>query len=320
MMIPNKLQKGQVIGCYSPSASLEADRTRVMLFNRGIKKLQDFGFRIKEGNCTRKQYFHMSASAQERAAEIHDLFLNPEVSAVFPTIGGHCASQILPYLDTNIIRENPKIFVSFSDSALLGMYITSKTGLITYHSAVDIVFGFSRFGTEECPMQNNGLYTQQNLLATLEHRQPSIKPFSTWIGLKNGEARGKLIGGNIKGINSLIGTPFEPDWENTILYWEAKDSLHVIAQALTQLKNSGVLNYVSGMIVGKVATNKEIFYRKEEIMPIHDFIKYTLEGINIPVAVEADIGHDIENITIPNGCNGHLNIENGKAFFSIEYQ
>jgi len=319
MIIPKQLTKGDIIGIYSPSGSVTYNPNETAMYESGLKALQHRGYQIKEGNFARHRYYHMSAPAKDKAADIHDLFKDPEVVAIIPSVGGHTASQILPYLDLDLIQKHPKIFVGFSDSAVLGMYIAAQTGLITYHSAVDVMFGFSRFGTSDCPMQNKGQYTTDCFWEMLEQGQVFSDKFSPWVAISDGECSGTILGGNLKGIQALIGTPFEPNWDGVILYWEAADAPHVIAQTLAHLKNAKVLNRIAGMVVGKVSHLKETFYAADEVMPVHEFIRYLMEGIDIPIIAECDIGHDVENITIPNGCPAHLEVKNGDCKLSFLY-
>lgn len=310
MIFPESLKKGQTIGVYSPSGSIGTDPVYVKLYEDGVQALINAGYKVKEARNTHSVFFHMSATAKDKANDIHELFADPAVKAIIPSVGGHTASQILPFIDISLIKSNPKIFVGFSDSALLASYISERANLVTFHSAVDLMFGFSRFNKDDCPMQNKGNYTQNTFLNMIENMKPFNKPYSNWSSLKNGSAEGILIGGNIKGIQALLGTPYEPNWKGKILYWEAADAPHVIAQGLAHLNNAGVFDKINGLIVGKVSHLKETFYDADEIMPVNDFILYLLESKNIPIITEVDLGHDVENITLPNGCSATMNVSN----------
>lgn len=318
MIFPKKLQKGETIGIYSPSGSVISAPEETELYEKGVQALINAGYKVKEAPHARSRFYHMSATAKEKAEDIHSLFIDKEVRAIFPSVGGHTASQILPYLDLDLIKSNPKIFIGFSDSALLALYISEKIGMITFHSAVDLMFGFSRFNTIECSMQDKGNYTTKCLWNMLENAAPFKQPYSKWVSIKNGKVSGRLIGGNIKGIQALIGTPFEPDWRGKILYWEAADSPHVMAQVLAHLNNARIFDKIEGLIIGKIGHLKENFYGPDEIMPIHDFTKYLLNDKNLPIVAEADFGHDVENITIPNGCMAILQVDTESCKLTIE--
>jgi len=93
----------------------------------------------------------------------------------------------------------------------------------------------------------------------------------------------------------------------------------VMAQVLAHLRNARVFEKISGMIVGKIAHLKETFYGQDEIMPIHNFIPYILDNPRLPVIVEADFGHDVENITIPNGSSADLTSDKNGCYLHINY-
>lgn len=317
-MIPQKLSPGQTVGVYSPSGSIAYSESETALYERGLDALRRHGYRIKEGAHTRGRFYHMAGTAEEKASDIHALFADPEVAALLPSVGGHTASQILPFLDLDLIRRHPKPFVAFSDSAVLAAYIAEHTGIVTYHTAADVMFGFGRFGTDECPMQAQGAYTEEQMWNALEQHKPFSGPFSAWQALRQGEASGMLLGGNLKGIQALLGTPFAPNWSGKILYWEAADPPHVVAQVLAHLRNAGIFEQISGMVVGKVQHLKETFYAPDEIMPIHKFIDYIVDRPSLPIIVEADIGHDIENITVPNGCLARMSADDAGCSLEIQ--
>jgi len=314
------MHKKKKIGIYSPSASTKYNKDRVELYLKGIEYLKKRGYDIIEGSCTNdKNFFHMSATAKERADEIHELFLNPDIDIIIPSIGGHVASQILNYLDIKLIQNNPKKFLGFSDSSLLASYIAESANIMTFHTGLDITFGFGRLNDINNPLQNNGIYSEKFFWDVIENNIFKNVTYSKWEGLQVGKSKGKLIGGNIKGIQALIGTKFEPNWNNKILYIESIDQPHLIEQILTHFKNADIFNKISGLIIGKMKFLQDTFY-KDEIMPINDFIKYIINNEKLPIIVEADIGHDIENITMINNALCHINIKNSTDVeFSIEY-
>lgn len=301
MQIPALLKQGDIIGVYSPSGSVVSTAEELKLYERGILSIQQQGFNILESKHARTQFHHMSADGKQKAEDIHELFRDNTVAGLFPSVGGHSASQILEYLDLKLIEKNPKALVAFSDSSMLAAFITDRTGLVTYHSAVDIMFGFSRFGTDQCPMMDHGNYTQRHLWSALCEGIFPRQYFSRWVSLIPGECEGILLGGNLHSLEQLIGTRYEPDWSEKIMFWEAGDPPHKIGQMLSHFRNAGILKKLSGMLIGKVSHLKEDFYRADEIMPTFELIAYHLRDHSFPVIADADIGHDVENITIPNG-------------------
>lgn len=306
-MFPELLMPGNTVGIYSPSGSVNYS-SRMDLFTTGIQKLKSYGFEVTEAPHTRSRFFHMAATGEDKASDIHLLFANSDVRAIFPSVGGHTATQLLPYLNLSVVEANPKIFIGFSDSAIIAAYISDRTSLITFHSAVDITFGFSRFGTDESPMSGHGSYTVENLWRMVCYGQSFTHPYSEWAPINDGDAEGTLIGGNLTGLISVLGTPYELDWNRKILYWEAVDPPHVMARSLTQLKNAGVFEKIAGMVIGKVSHLRETFYGEDEIMHILEFVRYSVGKTNIPILAEVDFGHDVENLMMPNGAAVYLSV------------
>jgi muramoyltetrapeptide carboxypeptidase len=309
MLLPPLLRPAgpaDAIGVYSPSGTVIATSSDTQLYERGLAAIRKELFEVIESKHARSQFHHMSGTGRQKATDIHDLFLDKRVGALVPSVGGHTASQILPYLDLEIIRTNPKVFIGFSDSSMLAAYIADRTGLVTYHSAVDVMFGFSRFGTPDSPMSDQGKHTASRLWSALKEGRFDTQPLTDWTSLVPGECEGTLLGGNLHSLEQMIGTPYEPDWSGKIMFWEAGDAPHKIGQMLSHFSNAGILRKIRGMLIGKVSHLKEDFYGANEIMPTFQLIKYLLEGHSFPVVVDADIGHDVENLTLPNGRTAQL--------------
>lgn len=305
------LKTDAVIGIYSPSGSVVYNDGDTALYERGLKKIKSMGFNILEADNVRGRLFHMSADAKTKAADIEQLFLDDSVNIILPSVGGHTASQILPYLNWEAIAGHPKTFISFSDSSLLGMVISERTGMVTYHSAVDVMFGFGVFETQNCKMENNGNYTLKCLLDALLEGKFNPKPFSEWSVLHSGIAEGTIIGGNINSIESLLGTPYEPDWDDKILFFESCDSLRNFYRTITHLSNAGIFNKISGLLIGNTSNLTEDFYAQDEMMPVDDMLCYLLNDYDIPIVYNANIGHDVENIVVPVGAKATLSAKNG---------
>jgi muramoyltetrapeptide carboxypeptidase len=305
------VKSNATIGIYSPSGSVVYSDSDTALYERGLEKLKSLGFSIFEANNVRGRLSHMSADGKAKAADVEQLFLDDSVSIILPSVGGHTASQMLPYLNLDAIVKHPKTFISFSDSSLLGMLISERTGMITYHSAVDVMFGFGVFETDDCKMENKGRYTLSCLLDALFEGSFNPEPFSKWSVLNSGTAEGTIIGGNINSIESLLGTPYEPDWHGKILFFESCDALRNLYRTITHISNAGILNKISGLLIGNTSRLMEDFYAKDEIMPIDDMLRYLLSDFDIPIVYNANIGHDVENIVVPMGAAATLSAENG---------
>ena len=127
----DKLKFGDSIGIFSPSSPITYSCPR--RFERAKKYLQEKGFNIIEGNLTRKHDFYRSGSIKERAEELNELIINPEVKCIMSTIGGMNSNSILPYLDYEAFKKNPKIIIGYSDVTAILLAIYAQTGISTYY-------------------------------------------------------------------------------------------------------------------------------------------------------------------------------------------
>jgi muramoyltetrapeptide carboxypeptidase len=300
---PPKLQKGDTIGLVSPSEPIFfPDR-----YHGGIEVLKELGFKVKPGAYALKKTGYMAGSDQERAEDINRMFRDPEVKAIITTTGGSCANRILPYLDYSAMRDNPKIFLGISDITPILLAIHAKTGLVTFHGPY-LLYGI-------CEMSQ---YNREYFLKAFTEAEPigKIREVATRKILKEGRASGKLLGGNMSAMRTLIGTDYEPDWTNSIFFWEEyKTEPHNIDRMLMHYKLNGTLGRVSGFISGNLNACVEIKYK--DVNPrIEDIILEHCKDYNFPIMFNLDFGHNCENVTIPIGCKATIDTRTKE--FSID--
>lgn len=232
-VLPTKLKKGDEIRVISPSCSLSiVSNTNQEL---AIKRLTDMGFQVTFSTYADEVDRFASSSISSRIQDLHEAFRDPNVKAILTTLGGYNSNGLLKHLDYNLIRENPKFFCGYSDITALNNAIYAKTGLVTYSGP-----HFSSFGMEK------GLeYTNDYFLKCLTSNEPiEVLPSETWsddswyidqenrefiknegyVSIREGEATGEIIGGNMSTLNLLQGTPYMPNLQDKILFLE-EDSL-----------------------------------------------------------------------------------------------
>lgn len=302
---PKKLSIGDAIGIVTPSEPVTEDK--FPRYKKGIEDLKAKGFRIKVGKYVLSNVDnYVAASDQERSEDINKMFKDPEVRAILCTTGGYNSNGVLPYLDYQAIKENPKIFVGLSDPTAIINAIHRKTGLVTFHGPSVM----SDYGKGIHP------YTEENFNLAVANTDPinDIKPFSEWEVIKAGEARGKLVGGNLSTLQLLIGTEYEPEWDGAILFWEDIGvEPHNLENKLLQFKQAGILDKISGMVVGRCVDCEEKSYKKPLTIP--QVVKRICEGYSFPVIYNVDLGHTREKITIPLGLEALIGTS--KLRFSI---
>jgi len=294
-LLPKHLTAGDMIGVISPSGPVR-DRT---LYARGVQQIEADGFGVIEAAHALTRYFHMSATGPEKGQDINALFADSKVKAIFPTLGGHTANQVLPYIRWDVIRDNPKVFCGFSDSSVLLNAVFAKTGLVCFHTLCDVVFGYGIFGTGK--LQTDGKYTRENLKKVLMTPAPlgPIPQLNVWEGLRSGVVDGTLLGGNLSTIRSLIGTEYEPNWEGAILFLEDSAEPHRWDQQLGHLELAGVFRKIGGLLVGN-CERPDLFY-PDGYQTLREIVARYCEQYAFPVVYRADFGHNIENCTLPVG-------------------
>lgn len=320
-MIPAKLQTGDTIAVFSPSSPATA--TVVSRYQRGKEYLEGKGYRILEGSLTGKRDFYRSGTIRERAEELNQLIRNPQVKCIMAAIGGMNSNSLLPYLDYESLRENPKIIVGYSDVTALLLGIYAQTGLTTYYGPA-MVASFGEFP----PFVDETYRYFADIVAegcTFPHVLPTPKQwtdeFLDWktqdrakkgqenqlITLHGGTVEGRLIGGNLNTMQGIWGTNYFPQiTKGTILMIE--DSLKdaaTVERSFSLLKCSGIFDRIGGLILGKhekfddLGTGRKPYEILQEVMGEVDF----------PVLAEFDCCHTHPMLTIPIGAKIRLDAD-----------
>ncbi len=310
----------------APSMSLnEKDKNKILKVQEYFKNL---GYSLTKGKYIfdKEQYFGCS-SIENRVEDLMNAFLDKNVEIILCADGGYNVNQILPYLDYDVIRKNPKIIIGYSDITALLLAIMKKTNLITYYGPM--LSGFS----------SNNDYTLKYFKKILESKKITISSSKEIVDykkvndkiekvvLKNdgmipiqmGDSFGKIIGGNLCTINLLQGTPYMPDLNDSILFLEddADDFGNDVfllefdrnLESLLQLPNCKIKGVVFGRF--QVCSNMTIDKLKK-------IIKNKEKLRNIPIVCGADFGHTNPMFTIPIGAYCKLKIKNNDIEIKIE--
>jgi len=296
---PKKLLKGDVIGIISPASSVK-DFTRI---EKGVKYLEKLGYRVEVGKNVGKIHGYLGGTDEERLSDLHEMFGNKSVKAIINVRGGYGSGRLLDKIDYNLIKKNPKIFVGYSDITALQMAFLKKTGLVTFAGpmlAVDFWKDEVNSFTEEFFWK---MVTSSKSIGKINN--PENEKFYT---LTKGKGEGNLIGGNLALFNSLLGTPYAPDFKNSIiLFEEIGEDPYRVDRMLYQVKYaSNNFKDVAGVIIGRFVD----CYIKDKESPsltLNDVISDYFESLNIPVFYNVKHGHIEENLTIPWGLKAKVN-------------
>lgn len=310
---PLKLKPGDKVGIISPSGPVVFKKK--LRLRVGIRELERLGLKVVLGkNVFRKYGGYMAGTIRERIDDLHAMFKNRQIKAIFTSRGGFCANQLLPYIDFSLIKKNPKIILGFSDISVLLNAIYAKTGLITFHG-VNMGLKLANSIWEE--------FTRDYFVKAFFHSKPigRISGSTSWKILRGGRARGRLLGGNLSVLRTLLGTKYSPDWQGAILFWEDCDITYEdLDHFLTHMKLAGVFDKINGMIIGKLYNIKKIKARSEiaklSFFSPEKIILERTNGYKFPVISNVSFGHHCEQITIPVGIKA--TIDTSKKLFSID--
>jgi len=334
LTIPKKLNKGDTIGIVSPSAGLGP------IFPHRIeqaeKNLTKLGFKLKYAKNSLKNGGYVSASAKDRANDIHEMFLDKEVKAIITTIGGNHSNQVLKYLDFEIIKNNPKIFMGYSDITVLHFALATKANLRTFYGPCIVSeFGeypeilsytkeyFEKTLTTDEPIGNipqSDSWTWEFLNwfekkdQTRARKMNPAKGYEWW---REGIAHGEIFGGCVPSMNHLTGTEYWPDFNDKIMFIDIPEGnpgekfpLENLDSYLADLDNLNVFKKIKGLIIGR-----PYFYEEEDNKKLKYIVMYYTEGYNYPILFNANIGHVSPIITVPLGAK--VSLDSQKNIFEI---
>jgi muramoyltetrapeptide carboxypeptidase len=289
LLRPPPIQKGDTIGVVASSYS-----PRAGWLARGVRALERAGYAVlvdPELSTTRR---YQRAEDERRAESFTKMWLDPRVKAVIGGTGGYGAVRMLPYLDPELFRANPKSFVGYSDITVLHLWLMRLAGLRTFHGpTVDDLIPSARD------------ITTSSMLSALSTPRPTAR-FGRGVArpVNAGRAAGRLVGGNLALVQQTIGTPYEIDTTDAILFLEeVRDPMSFVDERLVQLRAAGLLGKVKGIVFGHLSLD-----RSEED-EFEDFVLDLVADLGVPVLMDFPAGHDSPNLTLPMGTEVELVVE-----------
>lgn len=309
-MIPPKLNPEDEIRIIAPSSSLT--RVRPDIYDSAFTFLKDKGFNVTFSKNCRETNMFLSSSIRSRVDDIHEAFADKNVKAVMACIGGFNANEILPYLDYELIRANPKILCGYSDITALLNAVYAKTGLVTYHAPHLAALGFlnEREYTEkyfsECIMSDASFAVT-----------PSVASQSYTV-IQKGKCEGEIIGGNLCTLNLLQGTLYMPEIENRVLFLEDDNIMgdYFVCefdrnlQSLLQISGADTIR---GIVFGRF---------DESCKMTEDIVKAIVKdkvSPDIPIVFGVDFGHVFPMFSFPIGGRVRLSVNNSIDLKIIEH-
>ena len=307
----NALKPGDCIGVLAPATCANLED-----FADSIKLLESHGYRVKLAPSATSQYEIFAGTDRKRAEDINNFFADDEIKAIVCVKGGYGSARILGRLNYKMIAKHPKIFIGFSDVTALHAVLNAKCNLPTFHGPMLVSFVTERFDSE---------YTRENFFAGLTRTAPigeipmpedrKLETFSP------GKAEGKIVGGNLSLIASLIGTPYEINGKGALLLIEeVGERPYRIDRMMNQLWQSGLLKRVNGILLGDFVNcdNPEDPYGLEDFTLEQVLRRYALLS-HKPVIKNVPAGHGKYNFFLPLGVHAIMNAnKDGSASLVID--
>ncbi len=293
---PKLLRYGDVIGIIAPASPVSEEK-----IEEAMDILRSLGYRVKLGKSARKEYGYLAGNDQERAGDFEQMFLDSEVKAIFCLRGGYGSSRLLDKIDYEKIRCHPKIFVGYSDITALHTAIHQFTGLITFHGPM---------AAELADRSNEQSLLTLQAMCSGDRQTCCYQGNERFSQIVPGTADGALTGGNLSLLCHMLGTPFEIDTRDKILFIEEVDEeVYRIDRMLTQLRLAGKLDQAKGIILTDFrlpnpGTDKPVISLREMI---HDL----LAPLKIPCFYGLSAGHCRPNFTLPIGARARMDASQG---------
>jgi muramoyltetrapeptide carboxypeptidase len=297
LLKPKKLSKGDLIGVISPASNPD-DLSKI---DKGVQYLEKLGYNVEVGKNVGQKRGYLAGDDKQRLDDFHSMFKNKHVKAIINVRGGYGSGRLLDKINFNLIRKNPKIFVGYSDITALQMAMLKKAGLVTFAGPMLAVDFHGKINS----------YTEENFWKLLTStkkigklKNPEKESFYV---LNKGRSEGKLVGGNLALITSLLGTDYQPNFKNAILMVEEIGEVpYRIDRMFNQLKLAKIFNQVNGIILGRFVDCYETDTDKETLT-LNEIIEDYLADLKMPILYNFKHGHVKQNMTVPFGLNCKLN-------------
>ena len=277
-VLPRALKPGDTLGIVAPASPFDRHS-----FDAGVRVLESMGFNLFIPADIFDQNGYLAGSDQRRADLLNRLFADPGIDGIICARGGYGAMRILPLLDGAAISSHPKVFVGFSDITVLLGFLVDRCRMVAFHGPTLTTLG------------DGDPATGERFLSALTQPAPLSLAAAPNQVIQAGRASGRFLCGNLTLFSHLLGTPFQPDFNGTILLVEDQgEAPYRIDRMLTQMMLAGCFDELAGLALGT-------FTHCGSAEEIHNIVADRLGRLNIPILAGFDVGHAAVNMTLPVG-------------------
>jgi len=303
MIRPKTLKKGDTIGLMSASGATPSERLQP-----AIASIEKLGLKVVIGETCHARHGYLAGTDDQRAADVHRMFQDPTIDGIFCIRGGYGATKILPLLDFEVIKENPKVFAGYSDVTALHIALNQLCGFVTYHTPMPST-EFIRQAMDDYTWQSFRHHIMATEVETYYLENPADQSMSM---LAAGSATGPLIGGNLTLVTASLGTPYEIDTKDKILFLEDIDeSEQRVDRMLTQLKLAGKLDDAAGILLGAWTNcGPENPQKPEQSLSLQTIFQEILIPLNKPIISQVTCGHCLPTMSLPLGRTITMDADN----------
>ncbi len=305
VLLPPRLRKGDTVGLVCP-AGFVADQFGL---DQVMETVRAMGLVPKLAPNLLSRLGYLAGTDEARAEALQAMFADDGVRAIFAVRGGWGSQRLLPHLDFDVIRANPKLLIGSSDITALHLALAAKTGFSGIH------------GPNVAHSWPQGAWRDFHALAfdaampTYKIAAPRADRLAQRTGrirtFRSGTARGRLLGGNLSVLSAMVGTRWLPDFSGAILFLEdTNEAEYRIDRMLTQLGQSGLLGKVAGVVFGQ-CTNCRNPGSPYGNFTIYEVLAHHLAPLGVPAFQGAQIGHISNQASIPVGVQAQIDADSG---------
>ncbi len=298
-IFPKRLRPGDTIGFITPGSYISDES-----LDKAVSNMLQLGLKVKMGKNIRAKHGFVAGTDQQRLDDLHMMFSDRSVDAVWCARGGYGCTRLLPQIDYGLIRKNPKILIGYSDITALLNAIFHKTGLVTFHGPVGAseFSGYTEAQVRAVLMDGTAPYS----IPLSEGNETSDDPLYQPEVIRKGDVEGVLMGGNLSLLSAMAGTGYLPDPTGAIVFMEdVGEAPYRVDRMLTQLRQAWPLKAANGIALGVFADCAKA--EGSDSLTLSETLTEQLRPTATPTAYGFPFGHIDHQCTFPVGVRARMN-------------